>query len=121
MEKRVFDGLKAGNEVRFFLSFFLSFSAVRTTCHDLMMCDALVAREQVLKEIQAEMSLDAVEELMADTQEAIAHQQVRHMHHPPPTTTPSFSCIVAVVHTVAGNREHTGGQADRRGRGGHPR
>lgn len=43
MEKRVFDGLKAGNEV--------------------------------LKEIQAEMSLDAVEELMADTQEAIAHQQ----------------------------------------------
>jgi hypothetical protein len=33
--------------------------------------------EQVLKEIQAEMSLDAVEELMAETQEAIAHQQVR--------------------------------------------
>ncbi len=57
----------------------------------MMTCDALMAREQVLKEIQAEMSLDAVEELMADTHEAIAHQQVRHLctthHHPPPLFT----------------------------------
>lgn len=44
MEKRVFDGLKAGNEV--------------------------------LKEIHAEMSVEAVEELMADTKEALAFQQV---------------------------------------------
>jgi len=42
MEKRVFDGLKAGNEV--------------------------------LKEIHSEMSIDAVEDLMADTQDALDYQ-----------------------------------------------
>jgi hypothetical protein len=85
MEKRVFDGLKAGNEVRV-LSLLLLLMMLMMLLMVMMTCDAWVAREQVLKEIQAEMSLDAVEELMADTHEAIAHQQVRHLctTHPPP-------------------------------------
>ena len=48
MEKRVFDGLKEGNEV--------------------------------LKAIHSEMSVEAVEKLMDETQDALDHQNVSPLH-----------------------------------------
>jgi hypothetical protein len=39
--------------------------------------EGLRAGTRVLKEIHSEMSIEAVEDLMADTREALQHQEVR--------------------------------------------